>query len=143
MDRLAAYLSGLAPPAAALEGPALYHLSPYLLEGDALLAGRSIHGVKSAVWASNSVQGSALHVARSLRHLKAIEDSDYILQVYRFPAGGPQHARFSRFALPASPGEYMYSTAPGSATLGADVPMVMGKWAVEISTVNVRSYFFE
>ena len=61
--------------------------------------------------------------------------------MYRFPSGSPQYALFSRFHLPAAPDKYMYSTAAGRATLGSDVPMVMGEWRCQISTVNVRAYF--
>ena len=64
-----------------------------------------------------------------------------MLRVYRFPAGSPQHALFSRFCLPTAAGDIMYSTAAGGATLGMDVPMVIGKWGTTVSTVNVRAYF--
>ena len=120
----------------------MYHVSPYPLEGDTLRCSRAIHGVKKAIWGSPSEEQSVAHVCRSLRHRGAIKAAGYNLFVYRFPAGGsPQYAMFTRFHLPAAPGQYMYSTAAGGATLGADVPMVMGEWVCDISTVNVRAYF--
>ena len=120
---------------------ALYHVSPFRLEGDKLLCDKAVHGATKAIWASPSLAQSAAHVCRSLRHHAAIVAADYVLQVYRFPEGSPQHALFGRFALPAAPGEWMYSTARGSARLGEDVPMVRGEWVCARSTVDVRSYF--
>ena len=143
IDRLVASLA-LQPPTAEQQagGEALYHLSPYPLVGTALLCSHAMHGVMRAIWASPSYKRSALHVCRSLRHHAAIVEGGHILYAYRFPAGSPQYAMFSRFALPSSPGEFMYSTAGGGAKLrGRDVPMVIGEHTCQISTVNVRAYF--